>query len=135
MDSLDEQEIESIWQREKKYVDARKIRSVTKEGIQQEILEKLKSVKTTGDNPQSNSDFLIKRKFPEVASKNPNIRKELLKDNIRIIKVKGKQRFQVAKGTPTVFLDGKKIKAGQFLSGKTEAEAIKNLQTKVDVVK
>ena len=86
MDSLDEQEIESIWQREKKYVDARKIRSVTKEGIQQEILEKLKSVKTTGDNPQSNSDFLIKRKFPEVASKNPNIRKELLKDNIRIIK-------------------------------------------------
>ena len=135
MDSLDEQEIESSWEREKKYINARKIKSVTKEGIQKEILEKLRGVKATGRNPQSNTDFLIKRKFHEVASKNPNIRKELLRDNIRIIKVKGKQRFQVAKGTPTVFLDGKMIKAGQFLSGKTEEEAIKNLEKKVDVVK
>jgi len=116
-------------------IDARKIKSVTKAGIQQEILEQLRGVKATGRNPQSNTDFLINRNFSVVASKNPNIRKELLQDNIQLIKVKGQERFQVAKGTKTVYLNGKKIKAGQFLSGKTKADAIKNLETKADAVK
>lgn len=128
MDSLDAEEIESIWERNKNYIDIKKIKSVSKEGIQKEILQKLQSVKATGRNPQSNSNFLINRNFPEVASKNPNIRRELLKDNIVSIKVKGSTRFQIAKGTQTVFLDGKRIKAGQFLSGKQQAEAIKDLE-------
>ena len=128
MDSLDAEEIESIWQREKILIGVKTIKSVSREGIQKEILQKLNLVKISGRNPQANSNFLIKRKFPEVASKNPNIRRELLKDNIVEVKVKGSTRFQIAKGTPTVVKDGKKLKAGQFLSGKTEFDATTDLE-------
>ncbi len=47
-----------------------------------------------------------------------------------MIKVRGQNRFQVAKGTPTVYIDGKQIRAGQFLAGKSEEEAIKSLEKK-----
>ena len=73
MDSLDADEIESIWEREKKYIDIKKVKSVSKAGIQKEILEQIQGVKATGRNPQSNTDFLIKRKGRNLLSKNRNI--------------------------------------------------------------
>jgi len=132
MDRETEEEIESIWERTKKYIDVNQIKGVSKSQIQAEIRRQLENVSARGKNPQSNADFLISKGFPKEASKNEKIRRELLTDNIVAIKVRGRTRFQVARGTPTVVIDGKQIRAGQFLAGKTEEEAIKNLEQKVD---
>lgn len=132
MDKEADEEIESIWEREKKYIDVKKIRGVSREQIQQGIKKQLESVSTRGKNPQANSEFLIKKGFPERASENRKIREELLSDNIKEIKVRGKTRFQIAKGTPTTKIDGKTVRAGQFISGKTKEQATKNLIKKVD---
>lgn len=132
MDSLDEQEIISIWERNKKYIDINDIKAVSKPAIQEEIRQKLNEVPQKGKNKQANTDFLIRRGFVDRAVNNPNIQRELFQNNIREIKVKGKSRFQIAKGTPTTTVNGKQIRAGRFIAGKDKAEAVKNLQEKVN---
>ncbi len=131
MDSLPEDEIEAIWQRNKRYIDITQIKSVSREMIQDEIREALRTSRVPRDrevNPQSTAEFLIDRGFPEEASKNPKILAGLLKDNIKEIQVKGVSRFQLTKGTPSFTdVEGKQVRAGQFLSGKTQTEAVDKL--------
>lgn len=85
-------------------------------------------------NPQSMMDFLISRGFHTEASKNAKIKTELIRMRIKVIEIKGVQRFQIAKGTTSFKFDGKIIKAGQFVSGKTKDEATKSLKVKVEKV-
>ena len=88
-----------------------------------------KSVPTSQEtNPQAMMDFLIEKGFPNEASDNQNIKKELLGNRINEITVRGLPRFQIRKGTPTV--DG--VKAGQFISGKTRDQAVDSLQVKIE---
>ena len=140
MDSLPEDEIEAIWSRVKHYIDTKNIKSISRQSIADELEREMLS-DTTSANEQANSKFLIKRGFVDVAlgikpAKDgyvENIREELLEDNIRAIRVKEGTRFQVAKGTPTfITLEGKTIRAGQFLSGKSQADAIKQLEKRAN---
>ena len=59
MESLDEQEIQSIWERVKKYVEIKDIKGVTKTQFQEQIKQKMESVEDRGKNSQANMDFLI----------------------------------------------------------------------------
>ena len=130
MESLDEQEIQSIWERVKKYVEIKDIKGVTKTQFQEQIKQKMESVEDRGKNSQANMDFLIRKGFVKRALDTPSIQKELYSTEIRTVEVRGGTRFQVAKGTPTTTINGKQVRAGQFLSGKTKEEAVKNLQEK-----
>jgi hypothetical protein len=134
MDSLPEDEIEAIWQRSKRYLDLNKIKSVSRKMIQEEIREEMRNANVPRDrerNPQALMDFLIFKGFPEEAASNDKIVNELLSDNVKEIKVKGKTRFQIAKGTPSFTTpEGKTIRAGQFIGGGTKEGAIKNLRSK-----
>lgn len=139
MDSLPEDEIEAIWQRNKKYIDVNQIKSVSTKMIQDEIREALRTANVPQErevNPQSTSEFLVAKGFPEEAAKNQKILTELLQDNVREIQVRGASRFQIAKGTPTfIDLEGKQVRAGQFLAGKNQSEAVEKLIKKGTTIK
>ena len=130
MDSLPEEMIEQIWERNKAYIDTKEIKSISAKMIADEIESAMRKARVPAAkevNPQSQMDFLIERGFPKEASENVKISNEILGTRIKEITVKGIPRFQITKGTPTV--DG--VKAGQFISGKTKDQAIKSLTGKV----
>lgn len=128
MDGLEEQEIEGIWQRIKTYIDLKKIKSVDAIN-QKEELARVMGISTPSDgkNPQSNMNFLVNRGFPKEAIQNEKIRNEILSNSIVGLKVKGVQRFQIAKGAKSFISNGRTIKAGQFLKGTTKESALKGL--------
>lgn len=129
MDGLEEQEIEGIWQRVKRYLDLSKIKSVDEMNQQQELSQAME-IRTNADNinPQSNMGFLTDRGFPSEAIHNENIRNELLGQNIKSLIVRGVQRFQIRKGAQTFESDGRTVRAGQFLSGTTKEKALESLR-------
>ncbi len=137
MDSLPEEEIESIWKRIKTYIDTDKIKSISTKMIADEIQNEMSKANVPASrnvNPQSMMDFLTNRGFHKEASKNARIKNEIIGMRIRMITVRGTERFQIAKGTKSFKFDGKIIKAGQFISGKTKDEAVKSLNIKVEKV-
>lgn len=131
MDSLPEDEIEAIWERVKSYLDLTRIKSVSRGMVRDEIENAMLNARVSQQkNPQSTMDFLVDRGFPYEAVKNQKVINELLTNNVKDIRVKGKLRFIIKKGTPTFRFQGKKIKAGQFLSGRTQDEAVESLKKK-----
>lgn len=137
MDSLTDKEFEGIWQRNKKYIQLDKIKSITRRNIKEEIAEAVRTSsapsKKKAFNPQANSNFLLRRGFAERASRTKNIVEELLAENVNLVKVRNQPRYQIKKGSATIRTkSGKVIKAGQFISGKTKEEAIENLLKKTE---
>lgn len=134
MDSLPEDEIEAIWQRQKKYIDLDDIKSVTKTGVQEEIKNLMKGASVPDQqNPQANNDFLTERGFPKEATSNPKIFQEILETKIKKVSVKGVDRFQLKAGTSSFRTpDGRLVKAGQFLGGTSREFALKSLNKKID---
>lgn len=133
MDSVSDEEIQSIWKRQKKYFPPSKIRAVTRDEIEHQIKQEMEAVNIPSNknfNPQSNQNFLIRKGFPSRASEIPAIQNEILSERVSAIKVKGKERFKIKKGTGTFEFEGKKVKAGQFLKGKTQNEAVSDLKRK-----
>lgn len=137
MDSLPEDEIEQIWSRVKAYINTKNISSISTKMIADEIENEMigANVPTEKErNPQAMMDFLTLKGFHKEASKNIKIKKELVGMRIREIEIRGVKRFQIVKGTSTFKFDGKSIKAGQFISGKTRDEAVKKLNVKIEKV-
>lgn len=136
MDSLPEDEIEAIWQRIKVYIQTDKVKSISTRMIAEEIENEMNNAhvpESRKKTPQSFMGFLIQRGFPREAAKNDKIKSEIISSRIILLKVKGKDRFQLGKGTPTFKTkEGRQIKAGQFISGKTKDEATKKLQIKIE---
>ena len=131
MESLTDQEIEGVWIRLKRYIPTDQIKGVTKEDQKRELDIMLRTIRTKNDTDTANMVFLRERGFHNRAIDVKKIRSELLADNVRTVEIRGQKRYVIAKGTPT-FTDasGKRVKAGQFISGKTEAEAINSLEKK-----
>lgn len=128
------QEIEGIWKRVKQYIDTKQIKSISRDMIAEEIETQMLSSTVPRDrekNPQATMDFLVHVRFPQAIAKNKTITNTIIGGRIKAVKVKGRTRFQIIKGTPTIRFDGKSIRAGQFVAGKTESDAIKNIRVKV----
>ncbi len=132
MDSLPEDEIEAIWQRVKAKIDTKKVKSISKKMIAEEIENELRSAES-GPNTQATGNFLIQHKFADNAVANKKILDSLISDRIVSIQVRGITRFQIKKGSTSLEIAPKKfIRAGQFLSGKTKDEAIASLEKKAE---
>ena len=96
MEGLDEQEIEGIWTRIKKYIDLNKITAADKTN-QKKQLEDIMSIQTAGDNatPQATMDYLVKKHFPSEAIKNKKINSELFVSVEKTYKEKVRTKFVI----------------------------------------
>lgn len=125
LEDYPDSEIQGIWKRVKVYIDTNEVKVVGKDALAQELKQRmLNPVKTSfQSNPQASLDFLVAVDFHLAAAKNSEIQRELLKRAVISIQVKGKTRYRIAKGIK----DGKNIRGGRFLRGKTQDEALDDL--------
>jgi hypothetical protein len=132
MDSLPDDEIEGIWFRLRKYIDINSIEGLEKDEIAAELDARIRRVNATAANPQARGDFLADRGFARRALDVEPIYSLFYVERIRRIKItskKGKQFHRMQyKGAPIKLSDGKTIRSGHFVKGKSEAEAIEHLK-------
>lgn len=124
-DSLLDSEILDIWKRIRGLIDLSKIKSTDKMNQKEELRKAMESPQRSDKFPM-NMDTLVDHDFPDAFVQNPEIRKDLLKDRINEIKIKGVSRYQVKGGTPS----SGTIRGGRFLSGKTLDDALDDLYKK-----
>jgi len=109
MEGLDEQEIEGIWTRIKKYIDLSQITAGDKIN-QKKQLEEAMNIQTAGDGktPQANMDHLIKKKFPAAAIKSPKIQSELFVAVKRTYEEKVREKFVITAQKEITIKTGKR---------------------------
>lgn len=119
-DTLTDSQVLGIWERSKDDIDWKKITAVDTMNQQKELQKLMENPKRK--SPQLTT--LAENNFSNAFVQNPIIREELLRNSIKEVKVKGKTRFQVRSRT------GIK-RSGQFLQGRTEDEALRDLKRKL----
>lgn len=132
-DSLVDSEIIGVWQRTKTYINVNNISATDITNMARQLKEAMMNPRKTNQNYPVNLDTLVDNNFANAFVANSEIRKELLSKRIGEVVVKGKTRYVLKQGTPTIRLrGGKNIQAGRFLPGRTKDEATENLRRYVD---
>lgn len=134
-DTLVDSEILGIWQRIKRYLNLDAISATDKMNQKEQLRSAMESPAQTSAAFPVNLDTLVDNGFPNEFVENPEIRKQLLQSQIQSFQVRSVTRFQIAKGTASIQLPtGKFLRAGQFLGGKSEQEALESLRLKTEKI-
>lgn len=128
-DTLLDSEILGVWQRTRKDIDLSRITASDKMNQKQQLRQAMEA--PVRKSPQMAT--LVENNFPSAFIENPDIRKELLRNKISEITVRGQKRFTIRKGVPSVKLSsGKSLRAGRFLRGKSMDEAVEDLDRRTE---
>lgn len=134
MDSLPEDEIEAIWGRIDVKLPLNEVKAKNKSDAQNQVKQLMLSSffpKPKNARPQQTIEFLVKKGFVERAFKNDRILSDVFRNTVSRVKVRGKERFIIKKGSPSFSTKtGKVFRAGQFLKGNTQEEALQDFVEK-----
>lgn len=129
-DSLLDSQILDVWVRIRSLVDLGGVTATDKMNQKDQLRKAMQTPRKTNSRFPTNMDTLVENDFPSAFVENPEIRKELLKERISEIKVKGQTRYTVKSGTQSFTYGNKTIRGGKFLSGKTIDQAYEDLDRK-----
>jgi len=102
MDSLPEDDIEAIWGRIKYRLSLNEVKGKNKSEVQREVKQLMMSPffpMPKNSRPQQSPKFLVEKGIVERFIGNEKILKEIYSHQISKIKVRGKERFIIKKGS------------------------------------